>query len=309
MVQGEEPVERYALECIRARQCYPDKRGGLFTVLNEIDFRVRKGEFVSLVGPSGSGKSTFLRLILGSEGPYSGKVLIHGKPVSHPDRDRGVVFQNYSLFPHLTVLDNVLFGQELEEINFLSKWLRPLHFRRKRRRFREQAMNYLERVNLASHADKYPYELSGGMRQRVAIAQAMIMEPAFLLMDEPFGALDPDTREDLQLFLLEMHEKKKMTVLFITHDLEEALYLCTRLIVLSPYYQCEPGQNQGSKIVIDIGYPGSHPKSLDDKYSPAFNERLKMIRENGFNPEVRQHIRDFELEHCDACRTLTAEGE
>lgn len=295
----------FAIECTDVFQCYPDKKGGLFTVLNDIDIKVKTGEFVSLVGPSGSGKSTFLRLILGSEGPYKGKVLLNGKKATHPDRHRGVVFQSYSLFPHLTVVQNVMFGQELEEISLLGKYFLFPRYLSKRRIFKERAMAYLDRVGLAEHAEKYPFELSGGMRQRVAIAQALIMEPSFLLMDEPFGALDPDTRESLQVFLLEMHEKTKMTVIFITHDLEEALYLCTRLIVLSPYYSSDHGPGQGSKILIDIDYPGGHPKSLDDKYTPYFNERLKMIREKGFNPEVRQHINDFNLEHADSWRTIS----
>lgn len=293
-----------AFECYDVYQCYPDKTGRLFTVLNDIDLKVRKGELLSLIGPSGSGKSTFLRLILGTEKPYSGRVLIDGKPATTPDRNRGMIFQSYSLFPHLTVIENVMFGMELEEINFLSKWMLPLSYVKKKRLFRDRAMNYLERVNLREHADKYPFELSGGMRQRVAIAQAMIMKPSILLMDEPFGALDPDTRESLQVFLLEMHEQTKMTVVFITHDLEEALYLCSRLVVLSPYYHDDADATQGSKIVIDIDYPGSHPKSLDDKYSPAFNERLKMIRERGFDPDVRQHLREFNLEHSDSYRTI-----
>lgn len=290
----------YTIECYNAFQCYPDNKGVMFTVLNDINFKVRAGEFISLVGPSGSGKSTFLRLILGSEQPFKGKVLIKGKKVTPPDRNRGMVFQSYSLFPYLTVIENVMFGMELEEINFLNKWLRPFSFSNKRKRFRKEAVEYLDRVNLAEHADKYPFELSGGMRQRVAIAQAMIMKPDILLMDEPFGALDPDTREDLQMFLLEMHKKTKMTVIFITHDLEEALYLCSRLIVLSPFYDSKQENQQGSKIVIDIPYPGNEPKELNDKYTPAFNERLKMIRDNGFNSKVRQTIENFDLEHEDS---------
>jgi len=303
----QQETNNYIIECLDVFQCYPDKIGGLFTVLNDIDIKIKRGEFISLVGPSGSGKSTFLRLILGSEGPFRGKVLINGRPVDPPDRDRGMVFQSYSLFPHLTVIENVMFGQELEEIQFLNKWLKPFTYYKKRKMFRAKAIEYLDRVSLTQHADKYPYELSGGMRQRVAIAQAMIIKPDILLMDEPFGALDPDTREALQVFLLEMHERSDMTVLFITHDLEEALYLCSRLIVLSPFYTVEQGSTQGSKIVIDIAYPGSHPKSLDDKYTPYFNERLKMIRDKGFNPEVRQHITEFNLEHKDSWRTLSPE--
>ncbi|MFC1853267.1 ABC transporter ATP-binding protein [candidate division CSSED10-310 bacterium] len=307
MTETSETIE-YTIECTDVLQCYPDKKGGLFTVLNDIDIRVQSGTFLSLVGPSGSGKSTFSRLILGSEPPFRGQVLINGQPVQPPDRNRGMVFQSYSLFPHLTVVENVMYGQELEEINFLSKWVRPFTYYKKKRYFKEKAMEYLDRVQLSPHADKYPFELSGGMRQRVAIAQAMIMKPDILLMDEPFGALDPDTRESLQVFLLEMHEKTKMTVLFITHDLEEALYLCSRLIVLSPFYVVDSGTTQGSKIVIDIAYPGRHPKSLDDKYTPYFNERLKMIREKGFNPDVRQHIGDFNLEHSDSWRTLSSDN-
>lgn len=290
----------YAGECQHVYQAYPDKKGGRRIILNDINLRVRPGTFLSLVGPSGSGKSTFLRLILGSESPYRGIVRINGKPVPPPDRDRGIVFQSYSLFPQLTVIENIMFGMELEEVAFVAKFILPVRYLRKKKRWRAQAMEYLDRVNLTEHADKYPYELSGGMRQRVAIAQAMIMKPAILLMDEPFGALDPDTRESLQHFLLEIHQKTQMTVLFITHDLLEALYLCTRLIVLSPYYTVAEGPAQGSKIVVDIAYPGSGQKSVDDKYSREFNEKLRLVREKGFDSVHRQPIDQFVLEHPDS---------
>lgn len=273
------------------------------TILNDIDFRVSSGEFITVVGPTGCGKSTLLRLILGSEKPSSGKVLFKNKPVEGPSRNRGIVFQKYSLFPDKTVLKNVSFGLELEEFNLLSRLMKPFLSRRKRKEFHENARSYLERVGLGSDIDKYPYELSGGMRQRVAIAQALIMKPSILLMDEPFGALDFNTRQAMQLFILEQWEQTKMTVFFVTHDLEEALYLGTRVIVLSQYYQSDT-DGEGAKIVDDISIKGGHPKPTDFKYTQEFNQILEKIRKDGLDPHNRQHISEFNLSHPDAFRTL-----
>jgi NitT/TauT family transport system ATP-binding protein len=232
--------------------------------------------------------------------PDAGRILLEGDEVGTPDPSRGIVFQRYSLFPHLTVLDNVLLGPRLQ-IGFVERW-------RRRKALREEAMHYLERMRLGAHASKYPFELSGGMQQRVAIAQAMILKPSILMMDEPFGALDPDTREQMQMFLLELWDQHRMTVFFVTHDLEEAVYLGTRIIVLSQYYVDDRGAavdcNRGSKVVADYQLPRAVLKT-DVKRSAEFGELVEQIRREGFDPKTLQHVREFNLKHPDSFRTLT----
>ena len=298
---GEPTMNEYQVVFEDVHKRYPVGKGEEKTVLNDVDLRVRSGEFVSLIGPSGCGKSTLLRLVLGSERPSDGKVLFGGREIDGPGRERGIVFQKYSLFPHLSVLGNVAFGLELEEFHPAGRFLRPWHYTRKRRMFKEKALHFLERVGLAEAAEKYPQQLSGGMRQRVAIAQAAIMEPEILLMDEPFGALDDATRQGMQLFLLELWEKTRMTVLFVTHDLEEALFLGTRIVVLSQYYRADEDL-EGAKVVTDKAIPGGHPKPNDFRYSEGFNKLLEQIRRDGLDPGVRQHVREFDLSHRDAWR-------
>lgn len=280
-----------------------EKHYGSKRVLDNVDLNVTDGEFCALVGPSGCGKSTLLRLILGQEQPTLGQVLIEGQKAGFPDIHRGIVFQKYSLFPHLTVLENVLLGKRLTN----NRWWLPWP---KNKQFAEEAMHYLEQVRLTDACHKYPHELSGGMQQRAAIAQALIMKPPALLMDEPFGALDPDTREDVQLFLLDLWKKEKLTIFFVTHDLEEACFLGSRLLVLSQYYTDDRGEhehvNRGGKIVYDN-------KMLDYsdmpnvKESQAFNQIVTEIRHQGFNPGVRQHVKEFNLAHPDSYQTLTEE--
>ncbi|MEJ2156056.1 MAG: ATP-binding cassette domain-containing protein [Desulfobacteraceae bacterium] len=167
-------------------------------VLNDIDLAVSPREFCTVVGPSGCGKSTLLRLILGQEQVTGGRLLMEGQPIGFPGPDRGIVYQRYSLFPHLTILENILLGKLLSR-----PWLKSF---KGRKGYRDQALHYLESVQLADHAHKYPHQLSGGMQQRVAIAQALIMQPRILMMDEPFGALDPGTRELMQMLILELWE-------------------------------------------------------------------------------------------------------
>lgn len=278
-------------------QQYTNKEGENFTVLNNINLKIRNGEFVTLVGPSGCGKSTLLRLILGSEQPYSGTVSIDGEVVKEPNRDKGIVFQKYSLFESKTVKQNIMLGLELEEFNLFSKFFAKLKKDVRIKAFEDKALEYLQRVGLEKSADKYPHELSGGMRQRVAIAQAMIMEPKMLLMDEPFGALDIGTREQMQTFLLEQWEKTNQTVVFVTHDLEEAIFLGTRVIVLSQYYN---GGDQGAKIVKDFEVPWKHPRSTEVKKTKEFRDLLNEIRHEGLNPEHLQSIKDFDLSHKDS---------
>lgn len=276
-------------------------------ILDNVDLKVAAGEFCTVVGPSGCGKSTLLRLILGQEKPDvgSGKVWIDGQPVALPDASRGIVYQRYSLFPHLTVLQNVLLGKTLR----YGRWWNPFY---RNRQHLDEAMTYLSRVRLADSAHKYPHELSGGMQQRVAIAQALIMKPPILLMDEPFGALDPDTRQDVQLYLLEMWEQEKLTVFFVTHDMTEACFLGSRLLVLSQYYSDDRGAGsdvrRGGKIVGDYPLP-RHAQSTEVQQSVEFQQLMAAVRADGFDPDIRQHVRTFNLQHPDAWHTLTPDED
>ena len=276
------------------------KRYGDKLVLENVDLAVRESEFCAVVGPSGCGKSTLFRIILGQESASEGTVLIDGEPVGMPSPDRGIVYQRYSLYPHLTVVENVMLGRLLGA-GVLERW-------RRRGEFRAEAMGYLERVRLAAHADKYPHELSGGMQQRVAIVQALLRKPRILMMDEPFGALDPDTREEMQLFMLELWDQQRMTVFFVTHDMAEAAFLGTRVLVLSQYYTDDRGQSavRGSRLVGDYPLP-SAVLSTKVKNSPEFVRLTEEVRRVGFNPELLRHVDEFNLKHPDSFRTLTVE--
>ncbi len=268
-------------------------------VLDDVDLAASPGTFCSVVGPSGCGKSTLFRLILGEETPTSGEIFIDGAEVTAPGTDRGIVYQRYSLYPHLTVVENVMLGRNLR-IGLFERVQR-------RAEFRDEAMKYLERVRLAEHAQKYPHELSGGMQQRVAIAQALITNPKILMMDEPFGALDPETRETMQVFLLELWDEHRMSIFFVTHDMEEAVYLGTRVLVLSQYYTDDrgngPAVKRGSRIVADYHLP-SAVNSTKVKNSKEFLELIDEIRQVGFNPEHLQHVTQFNLKHPDSFQTL-----
>jgi NitT/TauT family transport system ATP-binding protein len=278
------------------------QRYGTRTVLDNIDLSVAKGELCTVVGPSGCGKSTLLRIVVGQEAASAGAVYIEGMPVGHPDASRGIVYQKYSLFPHLSALDNVLLGKILGSSIFGRG--------RARREYRDEAMRLLERARIAEHWMKYPHELSGGMQQRVAIAQALIMRPRILLMDEPFGALDPMVREDMQVLLLELWEEYGMTVFFVTHDLEEAVYLGTRVIVLSQYYSDDRGveaaERHGAKIVADRALP-RRAYSTGIKTSAEFAGIVADVRSAGFDPKGLRHVTQFNLTHPDSFQTLTAE--
>jgi len=275
------------------------KQYGERVVLDNIDLSVAKGELCTVVGPSGCGKSTLLRLVLGQERATSGEVLIDGVTVGFPDVTRGIVYQKYSLFPHLSALDNVLLGRSFEQGLF--------SLGRARRQHRDEAMHLLERARIAEHCDKLPHELSGGMQQRVAIAQALITRPRIVLMDEPFGALDAGVREDMQLLLLELWEEYGMTVFFVTHDLEEAIYLGTRIIVLSQYYtddRGDAGPRRGAKIVYDKSLPRrAHATAV--KASGEFIDLVRELRQAGFDPAYLRHVREFNLSHPDSFQTLT----
>lgn len=292
-------TENYIISLKNAHQQYDDN-----VILNGIDLQIQKGEFVTIVGPTGCGKSTTLRLILGSEKPSKGEVYYKNKRIEGPDRNRGVVFQKYSLFPHKTVRENVMFGLELETFDLFEPIHHPIRYRKKRAEFRKMADEHLGRVRLLEHADKHPNQLSGGQRQRTAIAQAIIMKPAVLLMDEPFGALDEGTREEMQVFTLEQWKETKSTVLFVTHSLEEAIFMGTRLIIISQYYNHTDGSS-GAKIVKDVEIPWAHPRSTKIKNTDEFKNLMEEIRYEGLDPNFLQNIGDFDLSHKDSIKGIS----
>lgn len=224
-------------------------RNGEMIALNGVDLDIRENEFICVVGPSGCGKSTLLNIIAGLSEPTSGEVYCDGKLVKGTGTERGVVFQQYALFPWLTVKKNVMFGLELEGI--------------KGKEAEDRAMKYIKMVQLEEFADHYPKELSGGMKQRVAIARAYAVNPSILLMDEPFGALDAQTRTQLQQELLETWEKERKTCFFITHDVDEAIILAQRVIIMS----ARPGR---IKEIVEIDIP--YPRDQETKMSPRFLE-------------------------------------
>lgn len=195
-------------------------------VLEQVRLDIAPGSFVSVIGPSGAGKSTFLRLILGQEGPTRGRVLLDGTPLeAECSPDRGVVFQRYSVFPHLTAVQNVMFGIECEQSPLLGKL-----FGAKRRAARDRAVEMLRAVGLGDNLDIYPAQMSGGMQQRLAIAQALIKQPRVLLLDEPFGALDPGIRLDMHELVTRLWREHGLTIVMVTHDIKEAFKLGTRVL-------------------------------------------------------------------------------
>lgn len=271
------------------------KQYGDTVILDDIDLKVRKGELCSLIGPSGCGKSTIMRIILGAETPTKGHIHINGEEVTAPDSTKGIVYQKYGLFPHLTALQNVILYHKFTNGLFASKAQKSAA--------KEEAMMYLEKVRLAEHAHKLPHELSGGQQQRAAIAQSLIAKPAILMMDEPFGALDPATREDLQLFLLDLWKEFDMTIFFVTHDLEEACFVGSRLLCLSQYYVSDKDVQHGARFVYD--HPvDKHGMGTDFKATAEIGELIQDVRHKGFDPEHMQHVREFDLTHADSFQTL-----
>ena len=222
-------------------------RSGEVVALNGVDMEIRENEFVCVVGPSGCGKSTLLNIIAGLERPTSGRVCVKGKEVVNPGSERGVIFQQYALFPWLTVKKNVKFGLKLRGV--------------KEPELSAIADKYIRLVGLEEFGDSYPKELSGGMKQRVAIAKAYAVNPEILLMDEPFGALDAQTRTQLQTELLETWEKEKKTCFFITHDVEEAIILAQRVVIMS----ARPGR---VKEIVPVNIP--YPRTQETKMTKEF---------------------------------------
>lgn len=215
-------------------------------VLEKLNLGIEEGSFVSVVGPSGCGKTTFLRMLMSEEIPSRGSITLDGKPLSaEPTRERGVVFQRYSVFPHLTVQQNVMLPAELAGAPFWGRF-----FGARRRAAVEDARTMLEHVGLRAPAPLYPAQLSGGMQQRLALAQALMAKPRVLLLDEPFSALDPGTKADIHLLTKRLWEETKMTVVMVTHDISEAFRLGTRVIVLERPLPDDP--TKGARITHDI---------------------------------------------------------
>ncbi len=232
---------------------YPIARKARRTVLENISLNIEEGEFVVLLGETGCGKSTLLRMMLGQERPTSGRISVAGSVVERVDARSGYVPQRYSLFPDRTVLENLCMGPETSKYHILGR-LRP-SFRAFRREVREEAYRQLAHMGLErSDASKYPHQLSGGMQQRVAIAQALMMKNRVLLMDEAFSALDPATRASLQRLLRTVWQETRPTVVFVTHNTAEALYLGTRVIVLA---RASREDSCGSHIALDMKLPAS----------------------------------------------------
>lgn len=246
------------------------------TILDAIDLEIHEGEFVCVLGQTGCGKSTLLRLILGAEQPSSGRILIDGREHKQPDRARGYVPQKYSLFPDKSVLDNITFGAEVSEFSLWAH-ITPRYFRR-RKEFRAEAMRYLQRIGLReSDASKYPDQLSGGMQQRVAIAQALMTNPRILLMDEAFSALDPGTRRGMQALIRELWRSTGTTILFVTHNMREAIELGSRILVLS-----KESPDQGADIALDLRLP----ENCREEEIPPLVQRLEDACHGGLDGEL-----------------------
>ncbi|MDM5271959.1 ABC transporter ATP-binding protein [Sulfurovum sp. zt1-1] len=225
------------------------KSYGNNVVLEKLTLNIEAGEFCTLVGPSGCGKTTFLKMLLGQEYPTKGTFLLDGKPFpEEPGVERGIVFQRYSVFEHLSVLKNVMLGIELEQSKFFGRL-----FGKAKKQAEKEAMTMLEAVGLADSANKYPSELSGGMQQRLSIAQSLVKKPKILLLDEPFGALDPGIRADMHALILDLWKKNNLTVVMVTHDLHEGFYLGTRLLVFDKVRHDPLQPNAyGARITYDI---------------------------------------------------------
>jgi len=236
---------------------FPGMRGGEpVRALEPTSLTVAENDFITILGPSGCGKSTLLRIVAGLDRPSTGQVSLKGRAIKGPGADRGMVFQSYTLFPWLTVADNIAYGLR-------EKGVAPAQRR-------EIVASYIEKVGLRGFENHYPKQLSGGMQQRTAIARALANDPAILLLDEPFGALDNQTRSLMQELLLGIWERERKTVLFVTHDIEEAIFLASRVIVMT----ARPG-----RIKADIPVDLPHPRHYTMKTSPAFSDLKAQLTE------------------------------
>ena len=241
-----------------------DTPQGPLVALKDINMHVETGEFVCAVGASGSGKSTLLRLVAGLEMPTAGEITVDGQPIIGPGADRGMVFQSYTLYPWMTVQENVEFGLKLQGMEAKQR--------------REEASRYLDVVGLAQFSRSLPKELSGGMKQRVAIARALANHPKILLMDEPFGALDVQTKESMQEFLLELWDRLGISILMITHDVSEAVFLAQRIYVLS----ARPGTIE-EEVRIDLGRHRAYAVRRTEPFHHYCDEIMDLLRGTAAN--------------------------
>lgn len=260
--------------------------GETVTALKDINFTVHRREFVCVIGPSGCGKSTLIRILAGLETPSSGEILLNNETVQGPGPDRGMVFQGYTLFPWLNVKRNVMFGL--------------LEAGRSKIVAEQEAMQWIDLVGLSKFADSYPHQLSGGMKQRVAIARALANQPKILLMDEPYGALDAQTRAKMQRYLMEIWQNIDITVLFITHDLDEAIYLADRILVL----KANPGEVDE---VIEVPVP--QPRSPEQLLSAEFLATKKRLEELIHPPEIESESEGLESDHLNMVRMVSINDE
>lgn len=240
-------------------------RAGQIKALDSVSLDILDKEFVCVIGPSGCGKSTLLNMIAGLETPTSGSALLDDKRIAGPGPERGVIFQQYALFPWLTVQKNVEYGLKIQGVPSAKR--------------REIARRYIEMVGLSDFCNAYPKELSGGMKQRVAIARGYSIDPEILLMDEPFGALDAQTRSQLQEALLSAWQKEKKTCVFITHDVEEAVLLAQRIVIMS----ARPGR---IKEIVPVDIP--YPRDQKTKLNPRFNEIKNYIWDKVYQEYLSQ---------------------
>jgi len=248
---------------------FPLKNNEKLKVLDNIDMNVEKGSFVSIVGPSGCGKSTLLYLIAGLEKADEGSITVSGKKVKSPGPDRVVVFQEDGLFPWLTVFDNVTYGLKLKGLS--------------KEKVKEKALDVLQMVHLSKYIDSYPHQLSGGMKQRVSIARALVMEPDILLMDEPFSALDEQTRMVLHRELLEIWRKTKVTIFFVTHNIREAVQLSEKVIV----FATRPG-----KIKDVIPIPTTKDGVMPDSVTLHTEQRILTILQEEIEKVLKEEMGD-----------------
>jgi NitT/TauT family transport system ATP-binding protein len=246
------------IELAGVAKTFRSRQGDLVHALQDITLQVEPEEFVSIVGPSGCGKSTLLRLVGGLTLPSRGAVRVRGAEVREPSPDAGFVFQSAVLLPWRTVLDNVLFSMEM--------------LGERREAYRERALGLIELAGLRGFEEKYPWELSGGMQQRVAICRALVHDPGLLLMDEPFGALDAMTREEMSFELLRIWGERRKTILFVTHSIPEAILLSDRVVVMTP----RPGQ-LARVLEIELPRPRTVEMEFDERFKKASDEIRSLI--------------------------------
>ena len=286
-------MENFALEIKNVGHYY--KNGNKKKhILQNVNLKIPEGQFVSLVGPSGCGKSTLLRSILGTHPASTGEIYTDGVKIVRPNRHVGIVYQHYSLYDFLSAENNVAFGLAQDQSSLWYRTFGYLFWRKTRKKHLEQSREMLKKVCLQHAIKLYPAEMSGGMKQRVAIAQALIMKPKIILLDEPFGALDESTREELQCMMIDFHnenqtaikngEKPPYTVVIVTHELNEAIYLSDRIIGLSQYH---PSGENGATIVYDK--PATAFDKNSEKDYSLFLEQKEEIRRIVFNFTNKEH--------------------